>query len=160
MNQASQVFELHPDQDRLRTQVPRFEIQASGGVQATINRGIAAIEAMLPKVNDIKRMPTPVSKLTLGTNCGGSDAYSGITANPALGVASDILVTLGGTSVLAETTEVYGAEQLLISRAKSPGVANKLLARLKWWEEYAGYFVPLSTTIHRKAIRKAAYRPF
>jgi altronate hydrolase len=95
---------------------------------------------MLPQVNDVRREPIPASEIVLGTNCGGSDGNSGITANPALGVASDMLVAAGGTVILGETTELYGAEQLLTQRAKTPAVADKLLERIKWWEWYAGTF--------------------
>jgi altronate hydrolase len=92
---------------------------------------------MLPRLNDVRRESIPVSEIMLGTNCGGSDGNSGITANPALGVAADMLVAAGGTAILAETTELYGAEQLLTRRAKTPPVADKLIERIRWWEWYA-----------------------
>jgi altronate hydrolase len=95
---------------------------------------------MLPQVNAVRREPIPASEIVLGTNCGGSDGNSGITANPALGVASNMLVAAGGTVVLAETSELYGAEQLLTRRAKTPAIADKLIERIKWWEWYARTF--------------------
>lgn len=111
-------------------------IQENGGIRATVRAGVAAIEEMLPGVDALRRSPAPVSELVLGLNCGGSDGYSGITANPALGHASDLLVARGGTSVLAETPEVFGAEHLLLRRAVSPEVGQKLLDRIDWWKQY------------------------
>ena len=92
------------------------------------------------EANDVRREPIPLSELILGTNCGGSDGNSGITANPALGVASDMIVAAGGTVILGETTEIYGAEQLLTRRARTPEVAEKLIDRIRWWEWYTGLF--------------------
>jgi altronate hydrolase len=111
-------------------------IQDTGGIRATVRAGVEKIRAMLPVVNAATRTPQDVSRLVLATNCGGSDGYSGITANPALGLAGDWLVAAGGTSVLAETPEVYGAEHLLTRRAVSPEVGQKLLDRLEWWKDY------------------------
>jgi altronate hydrolase len=111
-------------------------IQDIGGVRATVRAGVEKIQQMLPVVNEARRAPADVSELVLATNCGGSDGYSGITANPALGLAGDWLVAAGGTSVLAETPEVYGAEHLLTRRAVSPEVGRKLLDRLEWWKDY------------------------
>jgi altronate hydrolase len=116
--------------------VATMTIQEQGGTVATVRAGVEALKAMLPQANEVTRQPVPVSELVLGLNCGGSDAYSGITANPALGAAVDILVRHGGTAVLGETPEVYGAEHLLTRRAVSPEVAEKLVERIKWWEEY------------------------
>jgi len=113
-----------------------FTIQTTGGTRATVDRGVAAIAAMLPQVNQITRQPVSADQLVLGMECGGSDAYSGITANPALGVAADLLVQQGGTAILSETPEIYGAEHLLTQRAVNPAVAEKLLQRIKWWEDY------------------------
>ncbi len=115
-------------------------IQESGGISKTVDAGVNAIAALLPAANDVKRVRLPASKLILGTNCGGSDGNSGVTANPALGVASDLLVAQGGTSVLAETPEIYGAEHLLTRRAISREVGEKLVERIKWWEWYTGIF--------------------
>lgn len=119
------------------TLVRVMAIQEEGGVRATVRAGVAAVEEMLPHVAAATREPCDASELVLGLNCGGSDGYSGITANPALGWASDRLVALGGTSVLAETPEVYGAEHLLTRRAVSPEVARRLLDRIAWWQRYA-----------------------
>lgn len=112
-------------------------IQNSGGTRKTIEEGIAALTAMLPAVNDIQRTPQPASLLRLALECGGSDGYSGISANPALGYAADLLIRNGGTACLSETPEIYGAEHLLTRRAASPAVADKLLARIEWWRDYA-----------------------
>jgi altronate dehydratase len=112
-------------------------IQQTGGVRKTVEAAVEAVKRLLPQVNAAKRTPQPASKLVLAMNCGGSDGYSGVTANPALGIASDTLVAHGGTSVLAETPEIYGAEHLLTRRAVSREVGEKLLARVRWWEEHA-----------------------
>ncbi len=113
-----------------------FSIQDTGGTAKTIARGIAMIEEMLPHANDVAREAVPASHLTVGLQCGGSDGYSGITANPALGAAVDLLVRHGGTAILSETPEIYGAEHLLTRRAVSREVGEKLLARIRWWEDY------------------------
>ena len=118
------------------TLVDVLTIQDTGGVRATVQAGVERVRAMLPDLDARRRAPAPVSALVLGLNCGGSDGYSGITANPALGVASDLLVGAGGTSVLAETPEVFGAEHLLTRRAVSEDVGRRLLAQLDWWREY------------------------
>jgi altronate hydrolase len=111
-------------------------IQETGGTRKTIAAGIEAIKALLPAVNAVKRVPIPVSELTLGLQCGGSDGFSGITANPALGAMTDLLVRHGGTALLSETPEIYGAEQLLVRRAASREVGEKLIDRIRWWENY------------------------
>ena len=111
-------------------------IQARGGVRKTVEAGVEAVKKLLPQANAAKRVPVPISKLVLAENCGGSDGNSGITANPALGVASDELVRYGGTSVLAETTEIYGAEHLLTRRALTRDVGEKLVRLIKWWEDH------------------------
>lgn len=113
-----------------------MQIQHLGGIRKTVEAGSAAVAKLLPVANALRRTPQPLSKLTLAMNCGGSDGYSGITANPALGVASDEIVRHGGTSVLAETTEIYGAEHLLTGRAVSAAVAEKLVALIRWWEAH------------------------
>jgi hypothetical protein len=105
-----------------------------------VEAGVQAIAELLPRVNDVRRTRLSADKIVLGTNCGGSDGNSGVTANPALGVASDLLVAQGGTSVLAETPEIYGAEHLLTRRAISRAVGEKLVERIKWWEWYTGIF--------------------
>ncbi len=111
-------------------------IQESGGTRKTVEEGVALVREMLQEANQCQRQPLPASYLTLALQCGGSDAYSGITANPALGAASDLLVRHGGTTVLSETPEIYGAEHLLTRRAASEDVGRKLIERIHWWEEY------------------------
>ncbi len=111
-------------------------IQELGGTAATIRQGIACIRDMLPKANQVKRQTVTVEHLTVALQCGGSDGYSGITANPALGVAADLIVQNGGTVILSETPETYGAEHLLTQRAVNDEVAQKLVERIFWWEDY------------------------
>ena len=113
-----------------------FNIQDTGGTRKTVARGIELVERMLDQVNQVRRQPVPASHLTVGLQCGGSDGYSGISANPALGAAVDLLVRHGGTAILSETPEIYGGEHLLTRRAQTPAVAEKLLARVRWWEDY------------------------
>ena len=98
--------------------------------------GIAAVKSMLPEANKVTRTRVPASHISVGLQCGGSDGYSGISANPALGVAVDMLVAHGGSAILSETPEIYGAEHLLTRRAVRPDVAHKLIERIKWWEHY------------------------
>ncbi|MGE0800411.1 MAG: UxaA family hydrolase [Lautropia sp.] len=111
-------------------------IQSSGGSRKTVEAGIAAVESMLPAANRLQRQPVPASHLMVGLQCGGSDGYSGISANPALGAACDLVVAHGGTVILSETPEIYGAEHLLTRRAVSAAVAAKLIERIRWWEGY------------------------
>jgi len=113
-----------------------MNIQDVGGLRKTVELGIKKIEAMLPIVNDVQREECPASELMVALQCGGSDAWSGITANPAVGYACDLLVAQGGTGVLAETPEIYGAEHLLTARAVSPDVGEKLVGLIHWWEDY------------------------
>src|SRR3954453_7015145 len=117
-----------------------FTIQADGGFLQTVEKGIAAVNELLPRVNKAAREPVPASELMVALQCGGSDGWSGVTANPGLGKACDIIVKQGGTVVLGETTEVYGAEHLLTRRAKSPEVAQKLIDMIHWREDYTRYF--------------------
>jgi altronate hydrolase len=117
-----------------------MNIQEVGGVRRTVERASGILKEMLPEVNRRERVPIPVSEIILGTNCGGSDGSSGVTANPALGYASDLLVAHGATSILAETPEIYGAEHLLTRRAVSREVGQKLIDFIKWWEQYTAYF--------------------
>jgi altronate hydrolase len=117
-----------------------LSIQECGGIGKTVEAGVKAVADLLPRVNDIRRVRIPASKLILGTNCGGSDGNSGVTANPAVGVASDLLVAQGGTSIIGETPEIYGAEHLLTRRAIRREVGEKLVERIKWWEWYTGIF--------------------
>ncbi len=121
-------------------QAARFHgltIQDNGGTRATIDAIKARVRQMLPQVNAVTRAPAPASALRIGLQCGGSDGFSGITANPALGVACDILAAQGASVVLSETPEIHGAERLLLDRAADPALADRLLARLRWWEGYA-----------------------
>ena len=111
-------------------------IQDTGGTKKTIEQGLERIREMAPAVNAARRETLPASGLTLALQCGGSDGYSGITANPALGVAADMLVRNGGTAILSETPEIYGAEHLLTCRARSRAVGEKLVERIRWWEAY------------------------
>ncbi len=115
-------------------------IQECGGIGKTVEAGVRAVAEMLPRVNDVRRTKLSADKIILGTECGGSDGNSGVTANPALGVASDLIVAQGGTSILGETPEIYGAEHLLTRRAVSRAVGEKLIERIKWWEWYTGIF--------------------
>lgn len=111
-------------------------IQQFGGTRATVDRGLAALHELMAEANLATRKPAPTSALTVGMQCGGSDGLSGITANPALGHASDLLVSQGGTTILSETSEIFGAEHLLTSRARTPAIGAALEARLAWWEDY------------------------
>lgn len=120
-------------------QGPLFQtmnIQSVAGLQRTVALGIEKVRAMLPLANEAKREPCPASELMVALQCGGSDAWSGITANPALGYASDLLAAQGGTGVLAETPEIYGAEHLLTRRAADRATGDKLVGLIKWWEDY------------------------
>lgn len=135
--EANQVDQIVTTQRlKMARTMQAFTIQEMGGARKTIERGIAQIRELLPDVNRVVRQPVPASELILALQCGGSDGYSGITANPALGVASDLLVRHGGTVVLSETPETYGAEHLLTRRAVSREVGEKLLALFEWWKDY------------------------
>lgn len=118
--------------ERVRTLV----MQDTGGTRETIEAGIAAVEDMLPMANQAARQPVSASHLSIGLQCGGSDGFSGISANPALGAAMDLLVRHGGTAILSETPEIHGVEFMLTRRAVTPEVGQRLLDRLVWWEEY------------------------
>jgi altronate hydrolase len=113
-----------------------FSIQDTGGTAKTIAKGVEMIKEVLSHADRVQRTPVPAKHLMLGLQCGGSDGYSGITANPALGAAVDLLVRHGGTAILSETPEIYGAEHLLTRRAVSREVGEKLIERIKWWEDY------------------------
>src|SRR5262245_14266830 len=133
------LTQLSVSRDAQRNAGPTIlTIQECGGIAKTVEAGVKAIAELLPRVNDIKRTQLPAKHLILGTNCGGSDGNSGVTANPALGVASDLLIAQGGVSILGETPEIYGAEHLLTRRAVSRPVGEKLVERIKWWEWYTG----------------------
>jgi altronate hydrolase len=118
--------------ERLHT----FTIQDTGGTTRTIARGIELVQALLPAANEVRRETVPASHLVVGLQCGGSDGYSGISANPVLGAAVDLLVRHGGTAILSETPEIYGAEHLLTRRAQSPEIGRKLVERIRWWEAH------------------------
>lgn len=113
-----------------------MNIQDTGGTRATIEAGVRIVREMLPGADKVERRDVSAANLTVALQCGGSDAYSGITANPALGAAADLVVRHGGTAILAETPEIYGAEHLLTRRAVSPEVGEKLVERIRWWEDY------------------------
>ena len=113
-----------------------MSIQDSGGTVKTVREGVARLKEMLPIANQVRRETLPASHITLALQCGGSDGYSGITANPALGACVDLLVRHGGTAVLSETPEIYGAEHLLTRRAQSRAVGEALIERIRWWEDY------------------------
>lgn len=121
-------------------EVPVLTIQDTGGTRRTIERGVEIVAEMLPRINAATRSQVSASHLILGTECGGSDGYSGITANPALGAAADQLVACGGTAILSETSEIFGAEHLLTRRARTREVAEKLLERIEWWKWYCANY--------------------
>jgi galactarate dehydratase len=133
-NQIQPILEHYKleEGERFRT----LNIQTMGGTRKTIDAACGMIREMLPGVNAARRTPQPLSGLKVALECGGSDGYSGITANPALGRASDLIVQNGGTSCLAETPEIYGAEHLLTRRAVTPEVGQKLMERIDWWRDY------------------------
>jgi altronate hydrolase len=131
-NQVDSLVEFTDSRDTVRT----ANIQDEGGTSASIRNGIASVYEMLEQANQQSRTSVSASQLVIGLQCGGSDAYSGISANPALGIAVDHLVRDGGTAILSETPEIYGAEHLLTRRASRPEVAERLLDRIRWWEQY------------------------
>lgn len=134
MNQIDWLLEAYGLKQSDTFQV--MNIQSVAGLRKTVELGIAKIEAMLPIANEATRTPCPVSDLMVALQCGGSDAWSGITANPALGYACDLLAAQGGTGVLAETPEIYGAEHLLTRRAADQETGDRLVGLIKWWEDY------------------------
>jgi len=145
VSQARELVEVHdliaPGTERAGRRRPRvINIQEQGGIARTVEATVRAVREALPEANAWTRTEQPASKLCLAMECGGSDGNSGVTANPALGVAADLVVAAGGTAVLGETTEIYGAEHLLTRRAVSQAVGEKLVDRIRWWEWYAGVF--------------------
>ncbi len=132
--QISRFMELNQLETTETFQV--LNIQETGGTRKTVQRGIAMLEEMLPKAASARRQTIDASEITLALQCGGSDGYSGITANPALGHAVDLLVAQGGTAILSETPEIYGAEHLLTRRAASREIGEKLIGRINWWQDY------------------------
>ena len=133
--EVNQIAGLLAEQ-RLTDRVRNMDIQTMGGTLKTVAAAIDFVREVLPEANQVVREPVPASELIVALQCGGSDGYSGVTANPALGVASDLLVAQGGTVILSETPETYGAEHLLTRRAVSQEVGEKLVALMRWWEEY------------------------
>ena len=117
-----------------------LNIQEEGGITRTVEAAARAVYELMPEANSWVRTEQPASKICLAMECGGSDGNSGVTANPALGEAADLLIGQGGTAILGETTEIYGAEHLLTRRAVSREVGQKLVDRIKWWEWYTGVF--------------------
>jgi arabinonate dehydratase len=132
-NQIDKLFEA--EKLTAGSKLHSFIMQDTGGTRKTIEAGVAAIQALLPEGNRVARVPVPASHITVGLQCGGSDSFSSITANPALGAAMDILVRHGGTAVLSETPEIYGVEHTLTRRAVSREVGEKLIARIRWWKD-------------------------
>jgi len=135
-NQAASLIQHH-GLDTTGTIPPIIlSIQELGGLRPAIEAGVAAVQSLLPQANAVERSPQPISELMLALQCGGSDGWSGVTANPIVGLVADELVRQGGTVVLAETTEIYGAEHLLTRRAIRPEVASRLVEQVQWWEEH------------------------
>ncbi len=146
VSQAREIVEVHDlitpgsskSHDKRRPRV--INIQEQGGISKTVEATARAVREVLPEANAWRRTEQPASKICLAMECGGSDGNSGVTANPALGYAADLVIAQGGTAVLGETTEIYGAEHLLTRRAVRREVGEKLVERIKWWEWYAGVF--------------------
>ena len=137
-NQIAGLMEqehLGPDH-RAGTPFHTFNIQETGGTRKTVAHGIELVQWLFDAANRVEREPVSAANITVGLQCGGSDGYSGISANPALGAAVDLLIRHGGTAILSETPEIYGGEHLLTRRAVSTAVADKLLERIRWWERY------------------------
>ena len=132
VNQLGPMLEEQKLSGRLRT----MDIQDSGGSRSTVMKGLGFVKEVLAEANAVTRVPVPASELCVALQCGGSDGYSGITANPALGAASDLVVRHGGTVILSESPETYGAEHLLTRRAVSQAVGQKLVDVMHWWEDY------------------------
>lgn len=133
-NELSALLEeVGGESERVRA----FDIQSTGGTAATVSEGMRQVESLLELASaNAAREPLPLSHLKLGLQCGGSDSFSGLSANPALGAAADLLVAHGGTAILSETPEIYGAEHLLLARAASEDVASKLEERVAWWRDH------------------------
>ena len=134
-----EVMQISQVEDELgnASKVRRLVIQDAGGTKACVARGVEILHELATIAGTASRAAAPVSALTLGMQCGGSDGYSGITANPALGMASDLMVRHGGTSILSETPEIHGAEQLLLRRSVNDEVRRALRDRLHWWQDYS-----------------------
>jgi altronate hydrolase len=139
-NQIDHYLGPNASQKERATPLAGLTVQGSGGTISTRDAGRREIRRLLEQVAEQKRKEVPASKIILGLNCGGSDSFSGITANPALGVASDMLAALGGAPVLAETTEIFGAEHLLVRRARNRATAEKLLGFIAAYKRYLNQF--------------------
>jgi len=140
-NQARSLIESYGLSQRgTASPPPVISIQEVGGLAKAVEAGVREVAKLLPVANACRRTPQPASKLVLGTECGGSDAHSGITANPAVGWAADEIVRQGGTVILGETPEMYGAEHLLTRRARRADIGEKLIERLRWWQRYLAFF--------------------
>ena len=132
-NQIDKLFEA--EKLTAGTKLRSFVMQDTGGTRKTIETGIAAVKELLPEANRVARVPVPASHITVGLQCGCSDSFSSITANPSLGAAMDILVRHGGTAILSETPEIYGVEHTLTRRAVTREVGEKLIERIRWWKD-------------------------
>ena len=126
---------MFQEQDK-ENNIVYLNIQDEGGTKKIIDKSCALIKNILFEANNVKRVPRPISELIVGLQCGGSDAYSGITSNPALGYASDMIIQHGGSSILAETPEIYGAEHLIINKIKDETLIKKLTEHIEWWKNY------------------------
>ncbi len=124
----------------LQKPVVRYGIQDMGGTQAVIERGLREVAAMLPVVNDVERSDAPLSELLLGVKCGGSDGFSGLSANPALGYAADLLIRSGGTVLITEVPEFCGAEHVLAQRSKDRATGEAVYQMVDWYKDFASKF--------------------
>jgi len=138
--EVNRIDNYFPEDTRHTDRLTGLTLQSSGGTRAAMEEGVREVKVLIDKASAEKRVPVPASKIVLGLNCGGSDSFSGISANPALGVCSDLLAGFGATAVLAETTEIFGAEQLLLRRAINRQVADKLLACVQDYKRYLKHF--------------------
>jgi len=126
---------LYKDEGEIN-KIEYMNIQDEGGTSEIVKKVTHKVIEDLDEINSIKRTNISISELTVALQCGGSDSYSGITANPALGYASDLIVKHGGSTILSETPEIYGAEHLLIERAKTYKIVDKLKKQIDWWKNY------------------------
>ncbi|HLY25428.1 MAG TPA: altronate dehydratase family protein, partial [Aggregatilineales bacterium] len=137
-NQAADFVENYDlTAEEIGGRPPTLTIQGEGGIRKAVAAGIAAVERLLPIANACQRTPQPISELMVALQCGGSDSWSGVTANPVVGLVADEIVRQGGTVVLAETPEIYGAEMMLTRRAASPEIGQKIIEKVQWWERHA-----------------------
>ena len=120
--------------------VERIGVQSEGGTEATILRGLSLVADMLPRVDRAERSERPVSEIVLGLKCGGSDGFSGLSANPALGIATDMLVDRRGTAIITEVPEFCGAEHVFAWRGKDAATARKVYETVDWYKDHAAVF--------------------